>query len=110
MVAALLCGSSGERIDNVRAYVNTLEAIVSELIARNVTMRLSGAAREAYKRGLEFGIYVGHADSSDSAASVNGSDFDEAEALLLEKIWRTGGRHGRSIRQHIVQWEGGRHR
>lgn len=108
MVTSLLRVSSGDRIENVDAFVNALEAIVFELIARNVARRLRGAAREAYKRGFAVGLYGRDSTPPECVESATLSDLDEAETHLLDKIRRAGTEHGLSVREHIVEWgEGG---
>ncbi|WP_155773630.1 hypothetical protein [Burkholderia territorii] len=101
MITVLMRVSSLERIEDVDAYVGSLEAIVFELIARHVDRETRGAARAAYKRGIASGL-----QSSDQSASRDklldtlGFSRDQAPPLLAA-IRQAGETHGRTIRLEI---------
>ncbi|MXN75243.1 hypothetical protein GR157_10895 [Burkholderia sp. 4701] len=102
-VAKLLRVSSGDRIEDVEAYVSALETIVFEVIARNVAGPIRGVARETYKRGVAAGLQGCDSAVQPCAPSAMVKDADESEPQWLGEIQRAGVEHGRSIRRHIAQ-------
>ncbi|KVN41148.1 hypothetical protein WJ63_27455 [Burkholderia pyrrocinia] len=102
-IAELLRVSSSARINDVEAYVNALEVIAFELIARNVAGAIRGMAREAYKRGVAAGLQGRDLAGLHCAPPAVSNDVGESEPQLLGEIQRAGMEHGRAIRQHVTQ-------
>ncbi|KVQ60497.1 hypothetical protein WT23_21635 [Burkholderia territorii] len=102
MLSTLLDISSGKRIENVDSFVSALEAIVFELIARNVAGPTRVEARKAYKDGLVLGLYGSGSVVANYAASSRPAYGHAAEQQLLIKIHTAGVEHGLSIRQYLT--------
>lgn len=57
MVASLLGATSFQCVDDIDAYVGSLEAIVFGLIARHVKFDIRAQARSAYGDGIRAGLF-----------------------------------------------------
>ncbi|QVN23002.1 hypothetical protein [Burkholderia pyrrocinia] len=96
MVASLLGATSFQCVDDIDAYVGSLEAIVFGLIARHVKFDIRAQARSAYGDGIRAGLF-----GSDGLIGPSGelevSCLDDSDAFLNE-IRLAGQAHGQSIR------------
>ncbi|WP_155740286.1 hypothetical protein [Burkholderia territorii] len=101
MIAVLMRVSSLENIEDIDAYVGSLEAIVFELIARNVDRADRAAARAAYKRGVAMGL-----QRSDQLVSRDAllDMLRIFQTPLIAAITQAGEVHGRAIGLAIARW------
>ncbi|MGS0896422.1 hypothetical protein ACVBGC_28380 [Burkholderia stagnalis] len=102
MIAALLRVTSLERVEDVDAYVGSLEAIVFEFIGKYVDRPARGAARSAYKQGVAAGFQGVGPEVRDEARAGVACDARRRATGLLEAIRQAGEDHGRAIRRGIA--------
>lgn len=103
MVTMLMHVSSLERIENVDAYVGSIEMIVFDLIARHVESGARATARTAYKRGLSMGLRRSDQSASRDAFQERFGLCRDHAAPFLAAISAAGAAHGRMIRLEIAR-------
>ncbi|MBM2771045.1 hypothetical protein [Burkholderia anthina] len=103
MIAALLSVSSLEHIEDVDAYVGSLEAVVFELIARRVDRASRCAARAAYRQGIATGFRDSAQRVSRDALPGASRHSQRQVSPQLTAIRQAGEEHGRAIRLEIAR-------
>lgn len=100
ILAHLLNATPPDGLKDVDAYVNEIESIVFELLARHLDSASRSCAQRAYQAGIAAGLYDENSDAG--GAAVQDEAEGERSGALLKVIARAGWEHGQAIRHWIV--------